>query len=72
MLTKFQKTTTKKTRRSPSFCTHFDYFDQILGTRDFVNPPFATQVDLHEHGKNNADDHLAAGNEGKNCISITQ
>ena len=41
---KFQRTITKKTGRSPSFCAHFDDFDEILGTRDFVNPLFATDV----------------------------
>ena len=68
---KVSKDNNKKTERSPSFCAHLDDFDEILGTRDFVNPPFATQVGLNEHGKDNADDQTAAGNEGKNCISVT-
>ena len=68
---KVSKDNNKKTGRSPSFYPHFDDFDGIPSTRDFVNPPFATQVGLNEHGKDNADDQTAAGNEGKNCISVT-
>ena len=69
---KVSKDNNKKTERSPSFCAHLDDFDEILSTRDFVNLPFATQAGLNEHGKNNVDDQRAAGNKGKNCISITQ
>ena len=45
---KVSKDNNKKTGRSPRFCAHFDDFDEILGTRDFMNPPFATQVSLNE------------------------
>ena len=68
---KVSKDNNKNTGRSPRFCAHFDDFDEILGTRDFMNPPFATQIGLNEHGKDNADVQTAARNEGKNCISIT-
>ena len=65
------KDNNNKTGASPSFWAHFDDLDEILGTRDFVNPPFASQVGLNELEKDNADDRTAAGNEGKNYISIT-
>ena len=64
---KVSKDNNKKTGRS-SFCAHFDVLDEVLGRRDFLNPPFATQVGLNEHGKDNSDNQT--GKEGKNCISI--
>ena len=62
---KVSKDNNKKTGRSSSFCVHFDDFGEILCTRDFVNLPFTTQVDLNEHGKDNADDQQQQGTKVK-------
>ena len=56
---KVSKDNNKKTGRSSRFCAHFDDFDEIFGTRDFMNPPFATQVGLNEYEKDNGDDQTA-------------
>ena len=70
---KISKDNNKKTGRSPSFYAHFDEFDEIIGTRDFVIPLFATQVGLNEHKKDNADNEIAAGSEGKIAlVSLTE
>ena len=36
----------KKTGASPTYSPYFEDFDEVLGTRDVINTPFAVELEL--------------------------